>query len=481
MNMETLYLRLPIWMQNMACGLQGARIQRSRYGRGFWRLLAEYEQRRSWSAQELEEFRDQRLRAFLLHCQQTVPYYREQWAALNFDPRSVRTLADLAVLPILDKATVRANYDRLLSTAVPTSERMIAHTSGSTGAGLRFATTLGAQQEQWAVWWRFRRWHGIDLDTWCAYFGGRSVVPLAQQRPPFFRVNRPGRQYLWSGYHLSSKNAADYIAGLNRQQAPWFHGYPSLLTLLAQELLEHGKRLDYPVRWISCGAENLLESQVAIIEQAFGVRPIQHYGMSEGVGNISQDPSGQLVVDEDFAALEFVPQPHLTGGMVSLVGTNLSNPALPLVRYQVGDIATLSESSTSAPPKLPGSNIASSSLAGRTVAQIDGRLEDCLVLKNGSRLGRMDHVFKDLTKIKEAQIYQEVPGEFLIRLVKAEGYTPHDEQQLTAEMRQRVGTDTSFRIEYHDQLERTATGKLRFVISRITGFIPATVNGQRTD
>ncbi len=476
MNLETIYLRLPIWLQNKVCGLQGARIQRQRYSAEFWELLRAAEDRSSWSARELEAFRNRRLQEFLLHCQATVPYYRDQWAVLGFDPRQVESLDDLAVLPILDKDTVRANYERLLSTSVPVNQRITAHTSGSTGAGLRFATTLAAQREQWAIWWRFRRWHGIELDTWCAYFGGRSVVPLAQQSPPFFRVNSPGRQYLWSGYHLSRKNAPEYLAGLNRQQAPWLHGYPSLLTLLAQELLERGKRLDYPVRWVSCGAENLLESQSAIIAAAFGVRPIQHYGMSEAVGNISQDPAGRLVVDEDFAALEFVPQPHLAAGMASLVGTNLSNAALPLVRYQVGDIATVCESSTPPPAEQPRP-----SLAGRMVSQIDGRLEDCLVLKNGARLGRMDHVFKDLTTIKEAQIYQEVPGEFVIRLVKAAGYLPRDEQQLSAEMRQRVGSETMFRIEYHDQLERTATGKLRFVISRIAGSVTVRDHGHKMD
>jgi len=460
MNLEALYLRLPIWLQNQVCGLQGARIQRTRYAAEFWELLSTAEERTAWSAQELEAFRNRRLRDFLIHCQATVPYYRAQWAALGFDPRSVETLDDLAVLPILDKATVRANYDQLLSTAVPASQRLIAHTSGSTGAGLRFATTAAAQREQWAIWWRFRRWHGIEPGTWCAYFGGRSVVPLAQQRPPYFRINRPGRQYLWSGYHLSPKNAADYIDGLNQHQAPWLHGYPSLLTLLAQELLERCRRLDYRVRWVTCGAENLLDSQISVIEQAFGVRPLQHYGMSEAVGNISQTAAGQMVVDEDFAALEFVANDDLPTGTVSLVGTNMSNPALPLVRYQVGDLAQIGADNVQA-------TAGPSSLAGRVVAQIDGRLEDCLILKNGARLGRMDHVFKDLTTIKEAQLYQEIPGEFVIRLVKAEGFTPHDEQQLVTEMRQRVGADTVFRIEYHEQLERTATGKLRFVISKI--------------
>ena len=53
-------------------------------------------------------------------------------------------------------------------------------------------TTLAAIQEQWAIWWRYRRLHGLQFNTWCGYFGGRSVVPLTQKRPPLWRFNRAG-------------------------------------------------------------------------------------------------------------------------------------------------------------------------------------------------------------------------------------------------------------------------------------------------
>src|SRR5438876_12322072 len=33
----------------------------------------------------------------------------------------------------------------------------------------------------------------ISLNTRCAYFGGRSVVPIEQQKPPFWRYNIAGR------------------------------------------------------------------------------------------------------------------------------------------------------------------------------------------------------------------------------------------------------------------------------------------------
>jgi len=48
----------------------------------------------------------------------------------------------------------------------------------------------------------------------------------------------------------------------------------------------------YPIRWITVGAENLLPQQADLIEQAFGARPRQHYGMAEAIANSSECERG---------------------------------------------------------------------------------------------------------------------------------------------------------------------------------------------
>ena len=309
MSLESLYQRLPVPFQNIASSFEGWRIQRRRYGNDFQRLLMAAEARAGWSDDKIQAYRDQRLQDFIQTCAEHVPFYRDLFRTGGIDPSTIRHLDDLAALPTLDKATVQDRYGQLVSPAVPPRERLQTHTSGTTGGGLRFATTLAAMQEQWAVWWRYRHWHGLQPGTWCGYFGGRSVVPLKQTHPPFWRFNYPGRQILFSAYHLSPANLPAYLKGLRRYRPPWLHGYPSLLTLLAGFMLEAGCELGYPIRWITTGAENLLDHQIDQITRAFGVRPRQHYGMAEAIANISECGRGALHVDEDFAAVEFLPNP----------------------------------------------------------------------------------------------------------------------------------------------------------------------------
>jgi phenylacetate-CoA ligase len=246
-----------------------------------------------------------------------------------------------------------------------------------------------------------------------------------------------------------------YVDELRRRRPPWLHGYPSLLALLAAHLLDSGGDLGYDVRWVTTGAENLLPHQVTAIERAFGVRPIQHYGLAEAVANISQCELASLHVDEDFAAVEFAP---LDGDVYRIVGTNLTNRAAPLLRYDSEDLAFV-----------PSERSCSCGRPGRIVERVDGRHEDYVVLRNGARVGRMDHIFKDMVNVREAQIRQAVPGELVMHVVRGSEYSDADEHMLLEETAKRVGEDMRVEIEYVDALPRTSSGKLRFVVSDVEG------------
>lgn len=451
MDLERLYAALPVSLQEAAICLEGRRIQRNRYNASFHRLLEEYHARTFWSRDEIAAWRDRRIAAFVAHASRTVPYYRDLFRDLGATPQDFKTLEDLTRLPILDKQTVQAQPERFLSEAAGDWETMSCHTSGTTGAGLHFTATRDSQREHWAVWWRYRGWHGLQLDEPCLYFGGRSIVPPRQQRPPFWRHNRPGRQWLFSAYHLSPENALAYIDAIRRSGARWIHGYPSLVALLAAYILQFGG--NFEMRWVTLGAENVLPQQAELIERAFGVRPLSHYSMAEGVANISQCPAGNHHTDEDFAAVEFLPQD--SGPSCRVLGTNLSNPAFPLLRYDTGDLA------------VPVEGECACGRPGRLVAAIDGRMEDVVVTKRGARLGRLDHLFKDMVHIREAQVRQTRPGHIELHIVRGPQYSSSDEQHLRQEIHKRTGDDLDYDLCYTDSLPRTPSGKLRFVISGV--------------
>jgi phenylacetate-CoA ligase len=162
-------------------------------------------------------------------------------------------------------------------------------------------------------------------------------------------------------------------------------------------------------------------------------------------------------VDEDFGAVEFVPRED---GTYSLVGTNFTNPAMPLIRYDTNDFVTLDETECEC------------GRPGRVVKEIDGRLEDYIVKADGTKIAQMDSIFKGLTNISAAQFYQDRPGAFTLRIVRGKNYSKSDERKLLVRIAVRVGPETEVELDYVDDLERSPGGKVRLFISKLTSVSP---------
>lgn len=72
-----------------------------------------------------------------------------------------------------------------------------------------------------------------------------------------------------------------------------------------------------------------------------------------------------------------------------------------------------------------------------------------------------------MVHIREAQIWQRVPGEIVLRVVRNPAYQQRDEALLLQETRQRLGADTVVHLQYVESLPRTDAGKLRIVVSEL--------------
>ena len=317
MNLMSVYDRLPVFAQNIAFSYMGGRIQRTRFGKGFGKMLTEFESHSGWSRDQLISWRNERLREIAVHCYETVPFYRGVMDEGGINPASIKDEESLKALPIITKADVKANPSAFVSSKTREMNTLHVHTSGTTGSGFQFDSTVDCQQAQFACFWRYYRSHGLDLGTWQAQFSSRQAVPQRVCTPPFWRIDKPGRRYYMSAFHESPANMRAYYNVICENRFPWISGYPSLMVLLAQWMNERDLSFDF-VKAVTCGAENLLEHQADAMERAFGVRPVQTYGQTENVAVFSQAPDGRILVDEDFSVVEF--QSDAVGGGVSCCG-----------------------------------------------------------------------------------------------------------------------------------------------------------------
>jgi phenylacetate-CoA ligase len=449
MDLEAVYLSLPLPLQTVALNLEGWRLERRRYAPPYPEMESEVVSRVGLAGNALQEYQARRLgrhfRAAL-----NSPYWKRRFDEFGLLPDAEDPFAELMKLPVLTKAEVKAAAEAMLNLELDFRTLSSRHTSGTTGSGLKFWETRDCERETWATWWRYRYWHGLTRKTWCGYFGGRSLVSLKQKSPPYWRKNSAGRQIMFSAYHLGQITAQEYFSALADHQVEWLHGYPSIISLLAKYKVALG--VDYRPRIISFGAESLTAPQRAAIIEAFpDALLIQHYGQAEAVANISQCRCEALHVDEDFSWVEFLPLPDQPG-LFRLIGTNWTNAAFPLFRYDTGDIVSLNK---------PACSCGSS---WRVVGDIDGRIEDFVELPNGAKVGRLDHIFKDMVNIAEAQIRQDKSGNLILAVVRGDDYSDGDEKALLDESRKRLGNEINIGIEYYQTIPRTGSGKLRLVV-----------------
>lgn len=435
---ERAYGLLPAPMQDVAASIEGRRLANERYGGDFGEMLAGYVDRSSWSHDDVVAFRDARLRAVLKRAARTVPLYSSsEYRGLD----EVESAADLEAFPVLTKEAVRDHGDQLHA-RLPGVEVSYGRTSGTTGSPLVVPKTLASTREQWAVWWRYRGWHGISRSTWSGHFGGRNLAPRGGR---VWRIDRSQKRLLFSAFHTNDEHLDEVIDLLASRQVPWLHGFPSVISLVAARLLERGiGGSELGVELITTGSENLGEHQRDLIARSFGFEPMEHYGASEMVANASNCPEGELHVDEDFSVLELVGS--------EIVGTALVNPAFPLVRYACGDTAELAETTCRC------------GLPGRVLVSLDGRSDDLLLLKDGSRLGRLGVVLRGCSGIRAGQFVQSRPGSAELHVVPGPGFSDGTTADIEAHVRAYVGDRLDLSVVATPALTRSSAGKVRLVV-----------------
>lgn len=444
-------------MQNFLCDLQGMRILNSRYGPRFRRALEFLSESQWWPYEKLREYQNARLRIVVDHAYRNVPYYTRLFDELGLHPRDIRNSTDLQKLPVLTKEQVVEAGEDLISTAFSRKRLCQGFTSGTTGSSLKVVSLPESVAMQWAVWWRHRRRFGLRLGDPHVQFTAKHIVPFKQQRPPFWRMCRPLNQLRISLAHLKPDHIEKIIGFL--EQGGWYYyaGYPSAVYLLADYLCLQNRTIKNGPEFFVSGSESLLPFQRSHISKWLNCRVIDQYGMAEGVANISQCEAANYHIDMEFAIVEDHHVVSKENGSYSckIIGTALHNSAMPLLRYDTGDIMTISGRQCTCGRKSP------------VVDSIDGRIESYIVTPSGRRLGRLMTVFKDMTAIREAQICQDQVDTITVKIAKYPKYRKKDEIQLLENFRMRVGDELKINFQYVDRIARQSGKKFRAVISTV--------------
>lgn len=452
---ERIYEHSPVLLQHAMISAYGWRLARLRYGGRYASYLEDLLRSQYYSQSELAELQNEKLRMLIRHCYDNVPYYARLLRELKLTPTDFRVTADLHKLPVLHRETVRRQPELFCAQNYRNRPCEIVNTSGTTGTTLRIRVDVEGRRKNYAFLTRLKLWAGVDPSARTATFGGRAIVPASVQRPPFWRYNLATNTLLFSSYHLSEKNMPAYLDKLRGWDPELIDSYPSSLHVLARYALDHGISGPKP-RAVITSSETLLTDQRILICKAFGTRVFDQYGAAEQACFISECEAGSYHVHPEFGVAEFLPSAHSESEAgFRIVATGFTNWAMPLLRYDTGDLA------------IPANHECSCGRKFRIVEQIIGRVDDVLITPSGRYIGRLDPVFKGLETIRRAQIVQETLGRIRVRIVPGNGFSPAHRDSVRRELEKRIGENIEYIFEIVEDIPVGSGGKFRAVISQV--------------
>jgi phenylacetate-CoA ligase len=457
--MEKVYFSSPVFLQHLAVSAYGHRLRRRRYGANASIYVSELKRTQVLSREQMQELQRNRLRRMVEHAFASVSFYQEWSRESGLEASDIRTVEDIKLLPIVTKDMVRDDPVRFCSTEYMRRREVFGlSTSGTTGKPLTIYCDPDSRTHHYAFFTRLRSWFGIGPQDFRATFFGRIIAKPEQGKPPFWRYDVSQRNVLFSSYHLSRQNLPHYYRKLRELRPTEILGYPSSLARLAAYVQAEGLPPLQPKATIVT-AETITEWQRAVIEEGFGSRVVNQYGCTEMVVFAAECEVGRLHINPEHGILEVLDENDQdVKDSVSgrLVCTGLVNRTMPLLRYDLGDVAKCDWHLTCE--------------CGRpfpVLQDIEGRCDDVLLTPDGRPLGRMDPVFKGLRGIRETQIEQTDRHKLVFHMVLDESFTGSSRAELMREIRKRVGPSMEIEIRRVGEIPREPNGKFRSVVSRL--------------
>ncbi len=455
---ENIFLGLPVYCQNKLISEYGRRLWHKRYGADLQKILAEINRVNNLSESELFEFRLQKLKTMLNYANEEIPYYSSLFAKNNIHPNSFSTIEDLQKIPPLEKEVFRTQFKKFLPKNYKKNIYFSQKTSGSTGTPLTVYVDKDTYRLAMALLVHHEEQHGVKFGAPRATFAGRMLQKFNDMSPPFWRYNNAENQMLFSSYHLNEETIRYYWEALNQFKPKEIIGYPSAIYSFAILARDKCGPPEFEPNIVVSNSETLLEWQREEIENYFNCSVVDYYGTSEYVIFAGQCIHKKYHISPLLGIAEVVD-----GNAKSIVGepgemlcTTLSNFVTPLIRYKIGDLATMS------------STLCNCGYRTQVLERVEGRVDDVIMTMDGRAIGRIDHIFKGVAGIKECQIIQETVKNITLRVVKGSDYSEKDMDIVILNLKSRVGKDIIIKIEFCEFIKRTSRGKFKAVINRMS-------------
>lgn len=441
-----LYLYAPFFLKRVLANIEA--IRRDKYRRRY--KLDNHEQLVEIMKSYSKENDVKKIIALSTHAKQYVPYFK---TTIN---NEVITEADFKQLPLLTKDIVKNKQFALVSELITSRSSLWKNsTSGSTGSPLVYYRDKKSVSSERSAYDEYYKYCGCNINENKARISGVKIAPFERKKPPFWVFVDRYKQLQCSAYHITQHTFQDYLKAFKKHNVSYGTGFPSGWSALAGYMIEN-KISYYGLKAIVTDSEDLSSKNRQTIEDAFNCQVYRTYGLAEvGMCAIECENKHYHILPSHFVEICNSKGEVLNDGEIGeIIVTDYNSFSFPYIRYATGDLGIMHHDKCGCGMLSP------------YLSDVTGRLEDYVLTKDGRKVTRLSQILKPAIGIKESQIIQHSRDEVLINILPNQSFKPESMKKVVEVAKSFLG-EMQVKWQVVDKLERTAGGKLKFLIRNI--------------
>lgn len=401
-----------------------------------------------WTDEEVADYQTDALGKLMMHCMNTVPFYRD-----------LRTL-DLKEWPVLNKSKIKEQQELFMSSAFKKEALFKMSTSGSTGTPFTSYQDVGKKRHVNAEVLYYNGKTGYEIGKKIIYF--RSIVgEVSKSRLQQFMQNI----VLVDCNDLSDEKISKNLEIISRETkdcSAMMMGYCSTLDAFRKYFDKYGydKAEGCNITGIVGGSEMFQDVTRDGVEKAFKCKGYSRYANEEN-GFIGQDDEERnvfipnradyiveiLKIDSDERAEE--------GEVGRVVITDLYNYAMPMVRYDTGDVGAWVTTTHNGKQR-------------KAIGKFGGRVVDMIFDCNGNLISphAITNAMWEHQCMRQFQFIQKNTNEYVVKINPIDGVAPNA-HAIIATIKKYVGNDANVDFEIVDEIPVLASGKRRYIVNEM--------------
>lgn len=411
--------------------------------------------------QALIQSQKKRLHAILTHAFENTDHYRQLFDFIGLDVNSSDFFEKFRELPLLTKKIVKEKYDNLIAKNIKEDQITKASTGGSTGVPMYFLRDKECLYLRRGQELFFDNWMGYKIGKKMGYFVSGSHFDGRIQELKFkIRNMFTDRMISFDPHNITDEYMKAFLGDFNKFKPEIIKCFPNALTPFVH-FVSKNKYKVAPIKTISCTGETLYKQQRNLFEEVFQAEVFEKVGTREsGVFACECSEHNGLHVFTEGVFMELIKPDGTnaaTGEMGKVVITDLFNKAMPLIRYEIGDMAvSAGDEKCNCGSELP------------LIKSYLGRTRDIIIDSDGNpRPGYLFvEIIKNLDLNAQIQVYQPQKEQLKVRIVK-DTSNEINLDSLINKFRHIVGNKVNVSAEYVSEIPRDPSGKFSYVKSDV--------------